>query len=52
MESDFITMWQEAEIEDASIGGVDSIPEWEYSDYVEAFLMNVRTSIRGHFEAD
>lgn len=34
----FIEMWEEADYIDAAIGGVDSIPEWEYSDYVQACL--------------
>lgn len=35
----FIEMWQQADFVDASIGGVDSIPEEQYYDYVEACLM-------------
>lgn len=40
-------MWEEADIIDASIGGVDSIPE-EYYDYVESLLMKIRPDIREH----
>ena len=46
----FIEMWEEADEEDARIGGMDSVPEWEHYDYVEALLMKVRGSIREHKE--
>ncbi len=35
----FIEMWELADYIDAAIGGVDSIPEYEYHDYIEACLM-------------
>lgn len=35
----FISMWRQADLIDAAIGGVDSIPPEEYHDYVEACLM-------------
>ena len=35
----FLEMWAQADLVDAEIGGVDSIPEWEYHDYIEACLM-------------
>jgi hypothetical protein len=34
----FEEMWEQADEVDAEIGGVDSIPEWEYKDYVESLL--------------
>ena len=43
----FIEMWEEADFADASIGGYDSIPEWEYYDYVEACLMVVYDDLKG-----
>ena len=48
----FIEMWREADEEDARIGGVDSIPEWEYYDYVESLLMKIGSSIEEHKETD
>ncbi len=47
MEMGFIEMWEEADFVDASIGGVDSIPEEEYFDYVEACLMALADDIMG-----
>ena len=44
-EMDFIEMWEEANYVDASIGGVDSIPEEEYFDYAEACLMALADDI-------
>lgn len=35
----FIEMWREADLVDAAIGGVDSLSEKEYPDYVAGCLM-------------
>ena len=47
----FIEMWEEADEIDAATGGYDSIPEWEYFDYVEAMLMRVGADIREHLDS-
>jgi hypothetical protein len=36
----FEEMWAQADYEDASIGGVDNIPDWEYRDYMISCMMN------------
>ena len=41
-------MWREADEEDARIGGVDSIPEWEYYDYIESLLNKQTYDIKDH----
>jgi hypothetical protein len=42
----FEQMWEQADLVDAEIGGVNSIPEEEYYDYIESLLMRIRTDIR------
>ena len=38
---DFIEMWQEADLIDAEIGGIDSIPEEEQCDYQMGLLIRL-----------
>lgn len=38
-EMTFEEMWAEADFIDASVGGMDSVPEWEVEDYVGSLLL-------------
>ena len=51
IDMDFIEMWQEADLVDAEIGGMDSIPEEEWYDYQVGLCIALQDDFKYRREA-